>query len=180
MINNDAQLLRTTQDIPVTPIDGKVNYPADFAAYGKGLDWVDKNGVTPLEHMSVLQVRGRDSNWETSSGSPTHYITDGGHLYLYPWPQSEGTLRFNYVPLPNALSLDTDVPFYGDPRAIAYHDVICWYAAWYLCMKDRDFAAADRFLRAYRERQIDLKENLRRVGDPLIPFYGDDYMKAQG
>lgn len=152
----------------VTPADEHVLLPEDFCAFATGADWVDARGnVTALDYRPLAQLRRRNANWGSEAGIPTAFTVEGPVILLTPRPSQTGTFQLSYVPLPNELSDDVEPPFYGDPRMNGYSDLIVYRAAWDLLMKDRDYDAADRIQRVYRERLVDFKESLRRTPDRL-------------
>lgn len=176
-VNGEVRILRDVAEITVTPLDSKVPIPADFVSLGKGITWKDTNGqLTQLERRVPIQLQAGSSTWETDTGTPAFYVLEGGNIYLTPTPNTTGTLLLSYVAMPNTIVADTDVPFYGDPRVQSYHDMLAFYAAWMLTLKDRDFEASDKFMQYFQSRMIDLKENLKQTGDVSIqPVWSDTY-----
>lgn len=172
-INGELRILQSVAEIPVSPTDRKIPLPADFVSLGRGVDWVEGNLTIRLDHAVPMQL---GSGWASeASGSPSRYVMEGGNIYLYPKPSKPGVVQLSYIVMPNPLLEDDDVPFYGDPRTQAYHEMIAYYAAWQLTMKDRDFEAAQQFMAYFQARMIDLKENMRHAGGPLQPVWSDTY-----
>lgn len=178
-INGELRLLRNVASITVTPTDqGRIPLPEDFIALGQGVVWEDLSGQrTALTRRNTLQLQTTNVNWDTETGTPTFYVMEGGNIYLSPAPTQVGVVHLSYIPMPNKLVADTDVPFYGDLRTQSHHDMIAFYAAWLLTMKDRDFEAAQQFMRYFQSRMVDLKEILRRTGDVGVqPVWSDVYV----
>lgn len=178
-MNSELRILRNVAYITITSVDnGKVPLPVDFVSMGNGVQWKDLNNqVSSLDMAVPTQLQsGLSANWMTESGSaPSKYVLEGSNLYLTPIPTQAGTLLLSYITNSNKLLNDEDVPFYGDVRVQAYHDAIVFYAAWQLCLKDRDFEAAQQFMGYFQNRIIDLKENLRQTGSPIQPVWADTY-----
>lgn len=177
-INSELRILRNVVTITVTPLDnGKVPLPSDFVSLSGTLSWEELNGNrTKLSHKNPKQLeQGLATDWDTSIGLPTNYVLEGGNIYLTPVPTVVGKIVMPYLAMPNKLLTDNDLPFYGDVRVQAYHDIISFYAAWQLCLKDRDFEAAQQFMQYFQARMIDLKENLRHTGGLVQPVWSDTY-----
>lgn len=163
----------------VTPTTDHVLLPEDFSAFASGADWIDARGnVTALEYRPLRKARRKSGAWESEAGIPEAFTVEGAVILLLPKPNQTGTFRLSYTPLPNELSEDIEPPFYGDPRFNGYSNLIVYRAAWDLLMKDRDYDAADRIQRMYRERMVDFRESLRKTPDQInatwdIGPYGD-------
>lgn len=175
-LNSEVRILRTVAYITVTPLDESIPLPDNFVSLGKGIQWSDGKLTTSLERKVPIQLQSTNSDWETQIGTPTYYVLEGSQIYLNPKPAQPGTLILSYLATPNKLIDDDDVPFYGDPRIQAYHDIIAFYAAWQLTLKDRDFEAAQMFMQWFQTRKVDLVENLRHTGDVSVqPVWSDTY-----
>ena len=177
-LNSELRILRQIVEITVTPLDGgRIPIPSDFVSISYGTQWRSQNkNVIQLRQTTPQRLQaGLGSNWNTDVGEPSQYVMEGSNIYLTPQPKEAGTVVLSYVATPNKLIEDTDIPFYGDPRIQAYHDMIAFYAAWQLCLKDRDFEAAQMFMQYFQTRLIDLKENLRHTGDIVQPVWSDTY-----
>lgn len=177
-INSELRILRTVAEITVTPVDeGHVALPANFISMGLGVQWKNAAGqVTNLNHSVPFKLQsGLSSSWQTDEGIPSTYVLEGANVYITPIPKETGIVVLSYVAAPNKLINDNDLPFYGDLRVQAYHDMIAFYAAWQLCLKDRDFEAAQTFMQYFQARLIDLKENLRHTGNIVQPVWSDTY-----
>lgn len=180
-INGELRLLRNVAKITVTPMDaGRIPLPTDFIALGQGVAWETADGQrSTLSHRNTLQLQTGNVNWDLDVGIPEFYVMEGGNLYLSPSPQEAGVVVLSYIPMPNKLLVETDVPFYGDVRTQSHHDMIAFYAAWLLTLKDRDFEAAQQFMGYFQSRLIDLKENLRHTGQVSVqPVWSDIYATA--
>lgn len=177
-VNGELRLLRDVASITVTPLDaGRITLPVDFVSMGQGVTWEDQSGQrTALSRKTALQLEAGNAGWQSETGSPQSYVMEGGQLYLTPAPSQAGVVHISYVPMPNKLLNDTDVPFYGDVRAQSHHDLLVFYAAWLLVLKDRDFEAAQQFMGYFQSRFVDLKENLRHTGQiGEQPVWSDTY-----
>lgn len=177
-INSELRVLKQVVEITVTPLDGgRVPIPMDFVSINYGTQWKNQKGsTTPLRQTSPQRLQaGLGSTWDTDVGEPSQYVMEGSNIYLTPQPKEAGTVVLSYIAAPNKLIEDVDIPFYGDPRVQSYHDMIAFYAAWQLCLKDRDFEAAQQFMQYFQARMIDLKENLRHTGDVVQPVWTDNY-----
>lgn len=176
-INGEIRICQHTVDIAVTDLDNKLPIPQDFVSLGQGVTWIDVDGNrTALEHAVPAQLQ---PSWDADTASnPQRYVMEGSNIYLFPKPNRTGIVRLSYLAMPNKLINDTDLPFYGDPRVQSHHDMIAFYAAWLLCLKDRDFEAAQQFMGYFQTRMIDLKENLRHFGGPIQPVWSDTYSTA--
>lgn len=174
-LNSELRILKQTVEITMTPNNmGRVPIPVDFVSLTGPLQWRAVNGtVTPLDFAVPQQLLG--SSWDSETGTPAKYVMEGGNIYLTPAPTEAGSVVFSYVAMPNKLLKDTDMPFYGDPRVQAYHELLAYYAAWQLTFKDRDFEAAQQFMSFFQSRMIDLKENLRHTGTLIQPVWNDVY-----
>lgn len=177
-MNSELRILKNTIEITVTPLNqGRLPIPTDFVSLNKGVQWRDSSGlVTNLEGAVPIQLQsGTSSTWDTDVGTPARYVMDGGNIYITPATSTTGVVILSYLSMPNKLLKDSDLPFYGDPRIQSYHDMIAFYAAWQLTLKDRDFEAAQQFMSFFQARMIDLKENLRHYGGPIQPVWSDTY-----
>lgn len=179
-LNSELKLTSNVHNITITELDGKVPLPADYIAPLNGGDWIDdRNVATELDWKPIRQQRMVTPDWENERGAPETLVSEGSNLYLYPQPNTPGTLRLSYLARPNVMTVDVDVPFYGDPRLEPYHDAIVFYAAWMLTLKDRDFEASQMFMQYFQARMIDLKENLRHTGMVTTPtVWADTYSTA--
>lgn len=177
-LNSELRILRQVIPITVTPLDnGNVPIPVDFVSLAYGTQWDNLKGAkTQLRQTTPQRLQfGLGTNWESEVGEPVNYVLEGSNIYLNPSPNSTGILYLSYITMPNKLLEDHDIPFFGDSRIQAYHDIIAFYAAWQLCLKDRDFEAAQMFMQYFQTRLIDLKENLRHTGDIVQPVWSDTY-----
>lgn len=175
-LNSEIRILRTVAYVTVTPLDESIPLPSDFVSLGKGLQWNDGINITNLERKVPIQLQTTTANWDDQTGIPANYVLEGGQIYLNPKPTKTGTVIISYIAMPNKLIEDTDIPFYGDPRIQAYHDMLAFYAAWQLTLKDRDFEAAQMFMQWFQARKVDLVENLRHTGDVSVqPVWSDTY-----
>jgi len=176
-MNGELRILQTTKLIAHTPLESVVAMPEDFVAMSRDVNWIPQTGpTTNLQYKPLMQLRESNALWQGDLGDPTTYTLDGGRILLYPKPRTAGTVQLSYIAMPNRLLDDDDLPFYGDPRIQSYHEMIAFYAAWLLCMKDRDFEASDKFMQYFQVRMIDLKENLRHVGGiTQQPVWSDTY-----
>lgn len=181
-INSEERILRNTVNIPITVLDnGRIPLPVDFISLAKGVAWEDSRGQrTSLSVMFPIQLQAtNNTTWDTDSGTPQYYVMEGSHIFLSPAPTESGHVILSYVAAPNKLLNPGDVPFYGDVRAQAYHDLIAFYAAWQLTLKDRDFEAAQQFMGYFQARRVDLRENMRHTGDiAMQPVWADTYSTA--
>lgn len=178
-VNGELRLLRGVASLTITPTDGgKVSLPIDFVSLGQGVAWESKNGTkTNLTRRNTLQLQGGlNIDWDTTKGVPESYVMEGGQIHLTPIPNEAGVLHLSYIAMPNKLLEDSDEPFYGDVRTQSHHDMLAFYAAWMLALKDRDFEAAQQFISYFQTRFIDLKENLRHTGQiGEQPVWTDTY-----
>lgn len=177
-VNGELRLLRDVASITVTPLDeGRIALPVDFVSMGQGVLWEEQSGQrTALSRKTALQLETSNAGWQLDVGTPQSYVMEGGQIYLTPTPTQAGIVHISYVPMPNKLLEDTDIPFYGDVRTQSHHDMLAFYAAWMLTLKDRDFEAAQQFMSYFQSRFIDLKENLRHTGQiGEQPVWSDTY-----
>jgi len=176
-MNGELRILQTTALVTYTPSDSAVALPENFVSMSRDVNWIPQTGQpTNLQYLPLMQLRERNANWQNDEGDPTNYVLDGSRVILYPQPRQAGTVQLSYIAMPNRMLDDDDLPFYGDPRVQSYHEMIAFYAAWLLCMKDRDFEASDKFMQYFQVRMIDLKENLRHVGGiTQQPVWSDTY-----
>ncbi len=127
----------------------------------------------------MQHLRQINADWEDQTGTPTHYASENSMLYLYPTPDRDYSVRVNYQPGPNPIGAsDTDIPFYGNLRAVPYHDLIAYKAAWLLLLKDREFDTADRVMQMYQRRFVDFREALRETGDTRYAVWSDSYRSS--
>lgn len=177
-VNSELRILMNVAEVVVSPLDARIPLPADFISLGKGVQWRDSRGqVTNLSSTGPAQLQFSNSTtWQTEKGTPTKYVMEGGNIFLTPQPSTSGTVVLSYLSRPNVLVNDTDTPFYGDPRTQPYHEMLAFYAAWLLVLKDRDFEAADRFQSFFSSRMVDLRENMRQTGDAVVvPIWSNPY-----
>ena len=45
----------------------------------------------------MYRMRSNNVDWEKATGSPSNITSEGGSIYLSPWPIRAGTLVFPYV-----------------------------------------------------------------------------------
>ena len=174
-INAEAMFLRDVKRIPVLPTDEYVPLPGDFSGFATGVDWTEAGVRTALSYLPVYRLRSNNVDWDTQVGTPQYITQEGGMLYLSPWPTRAGVVTLPYVPLPNYLNKIDEPAMFADPRFNSFGELIAYRSAWDLLMKDRDFDAADRFMRTFKERFIDFKESLRRGPESVQPFYNNVY-----
>lgn len=179
-MNSELRILRDVEVVTVTPLDSGIPLPTDFVALGKGLLWQDVRGTTTnLQLRTPVQLQESNAGWGSEKGIPSSYVLEGSNIYLTPQPTEAGQVVMSFIRMPNTLLNDDDIPFYGDPRIQAYHDIIVYKAAWQLTLKDRDFEAAQQFWAYFQSRMIDLKENLRHTGGVgMQPVWGDSYNQS--
>lgn len=174
-INSELKILVQTVPITMTITNGgRIPLPVDFVALTGPVQWKDaSNNLTTLQFSVPQQIT--NTSWDSEVGTPSKYVMEGGAIHITPAPQDYGTVILSYLAMPNKLLNPADIPFYGDVRVQAYHDMIAYYAAWQLSLKDRDFEAAKEFMGYFQSRFVDLKENLRRVGTQIQPVWSDTY-----
>jgi hypothetical protein len=179
-LNSELRIVNNVATIGITPLEGKVRLPADYITPLNGCDWITERGVAAaLDSIPIRQHRASVPDWENEQGEPTALVHEGSNVYLYPSPRSAGNLKLSYLARPNLLTVDDDVPFYGDQRVEPYHDAVAFYAAWMLALKDRDFEASQQFMAYFQSRMIDLKESLRYTSAVGIqPVWSDTYSSA--
>ena len=111
-------------------LDGSANYalPADFH---KEIRIRYKTGGSEFRNLEWMpNDRYLSFRTITTSSFPTHYTIVGNDLYIYPTPTSTtDTFDHYYIALPQALDLDTSVPFNGEDRLTPYHELLVLYAA---------------------------------------------------
>lgn len=174
-LNSELRILKQTVEVTLSTTNmGRVPIPSDFVSLTGPLQWKDLNGtLTTLQFAVPNQLLS--NSWNTETGTPSRYVMEGGNIFVTPVPTQAGTIVLSYVAMPNKLLQDGDIPFYGDPRTQAYHEIIAYYAAWQLTLKDRDFEAAQQFMQYFQARMIDLKENMRHTGGLIQPVWNDVY-----
>lgn len=65
------------------------------------------NGL-PLEPVSEIQLQRDVGEWKTKSGTPTHFLSSGGTIRLYPIPTTDVTLVATVAKRPTRTSATLD------------------------------------------------------------------------
>lgn len=107
-----------------------------------------------LERYTLLGFNEYTTSWEnTTTGLPTKYAQWGNQVILIPPPSAAyagaNKVRVDCVLLPTAMSVSTDVPFNDHYHLYPYHEMLAWYAAWYLKWREHDPYMSDSAKRNY-------------------------------
>ena len=100
-------------------VSGTASYdlPADFLRFGDRRPYTTSTGASePQYPLTVVPPSFMDSTapgWReaTSDGTPTCLVQEGQAVFVWPTPDADYDLKFNYVAEPTALTDLSDVPF---------------------------------------------------------------------
>lgn len=111
---------QTTSTINTVAGTNSYSLPSDFNSFIS----LRNTSITPNEELDELSASDFDANTDSSVGTPYLFSVYGSTLYIYPTPQSAGTLVLRYWKLPTDMTTDNDeVPLPDD-----YENVIVEYA----------------------------------------------------
>jgi len=155
----DTRCKETTLNLAASSApDGLFTFPDNIASIDCVM-WLGKRlGQTSVQELdSVLSgYQPRDTDWRTETGTPTHWVTDGGLIRIYPIPLSfsVGNAKIRCVITPADMTGDSDVP--DLPSHLQhFHDAL-WLWALVECYsregQQRDPSLAEQYVALYKTR----------------------------
>ena len=151
---NDAQVdivrktevLQSHRETDVSSGDKSYELPSDFMFMSRAtLDGIK------LARTTIQEIDARSSSADNvADGTPSHFYTWGGRIYLYPGPSSGGTgnLDIWYVKSPVALVNDEDIP----EIPVHMHEDMVRFCLARARELDADYDAAERSAMDYEAR----------------------------
>lgn len=123
-----------------------------------------------------LDADNSGSKWETITGRPQMYYQpdNSAQLCVYPYPNTAtdvGTIRAIYNNRADALVNDSDVPYNGELRFAAYHDLLKWYAAYRIFVIEGQVEKSSVYAQEYTSR-------LQNMGD--VTGTAPNYLPSMG
>lgn len=154
VINNTWVITKSTN---ITLVTGTTYYtlPTDTLAIQR----VTKDRRN-LPETSLIKLDGDSSNgtWENSVGVANSYFQDPSQtdkIGVYPWPNSSsstGTIKVIYYAVAPVISSDADIPFNGEARFYAYHDLLEYFAAYRVYLLEGEVDKAGLYRQEYESR----------------------------
>jgi len=163
-ISDDSWCLHGSTEISC--ITGTTSYALPNDCYAISRVLFNNSNILPQATIGSLDMN--QSYWfKQSTGVPINYYwTWNNKIGLYYVPDIPYILDIDYIKEATDMVNDSDIPFDGNNRLNAYHELIVWYASAYLMLCDKK-TEATAFLSFYTNGLTRMKN---QIG--VSPNYG--------
>lgn len=169
---DETVAIEENADIAITAGTSLYNLPSDFMRFGTRKPYFTEDGDTETAYqltvVPAIHMDSIDPAWRTAvhEGTPRYLVQEGETVFLYPEPDTDGTLSIRYIVTPTELVDLEQIPFDGREDLNRYAPALAYKVAFmYMLPRAPQLAQyfEDMYVREERKMRHFLRSNPQKT-----------------